>query len=223
MFTRKELTREKLIPCHIVSRTIGGLNIFDEQDNCLRFILQIYAANLGKPGLNLHRQNISQAAFDLLEGKDPSSELVKIEHSPLVNIISFALIKDHVHFILSGNEDNGISKFLNKLNLGFAKYFNIKNQRLGALFAKPFKIARILGDTQLNSIVWYINIKSPLEINQDFQEYKFSSFLDLFGQRQSKIIIPKLDIKHWGISLEKIEKQSAKIDLNEAIFLEKNQ
>lgn len=220
MFGRKDLIKEELIPCHVLIRTIGNLPVFSLQEDCFRYVFQIYAANVGKPGLNLHRQNINQAAADLLEGRDISSNLIKKEHNPLVNIISFSLVKNHAHFILSANKKNGIPEFINKLNLGFAKYFNIRNKRFGSLFNKPFKIISIMGNSCLNLLVWYVNIKSPLEVSDDFNDYQFSSFLDLFGSRQSKITMPKSEAKCLGISLERIEEQANKINLKEQIFLE---
>jgi len=220
MFTRKELIEEKLMPCHILIRAIGDLPVFSLKEDCSRYVFQMYAANVGRPGLNLHRCDMNKVAVDILEGRNISSDLIKNEHDPLVNIISFSLVKNHAHFILSANENNGIPKFINKLNLGFAKYFNIKNKRFGSLFSKPFKIASIMGNSRLNLVVWYINIKSPLEVSDDFKSYCFSSFSDLFGDRQSKITISKTGAKYLGISLEKIEESVNKLNLKEQIFLE---
>ncbi|KPJ55076.1 hypothetical protein AMJ47_02210 [Parcubacteria bacterium DG_72] len=220
MFTRKDLIKETLIPCHIVIRTIRDLPVFLEQEDCFRFVFQMYAANIGKPGLNLHRKDINKAATDLLGGRNLSSDLVRIEHNPLVNIISFALAENHAHFILSANEKEGILKFISKLNLGFAKYYNIKNNRKGVLFNRPFKIIPIHGNYQLNTVVCYVNIKTPLEMTESIKDYPFSSFLDLFGPRESKLTAPKSTIKYLGINFENIDKYLNKLKFKDPIFLD---
>jgi len=220
MLTRKEINKEKLIPCHVITKTVGNVPVFSEKEDCFRFIFQMHAANIGKPGFNLRRKDIVQASKDLLAGKDIDFSLVKPEHSPLVNIISFALLKDHAHFILSANKEGGISKFISKVNLGFAKYFNMKNRRFGVLFNKPFKIAAVCGNKQLNVLACYVNIKSPLEVSDNLAEYPFSSFLDLFGNRNSRITISKAMAKQLGINFEKAEDYVQELKNNQSFFLE---
>jgi len=220
MFTRQEINKETLIPCHVLIKTVANLPVFSKEEDCLRFVFQIYAANLGKPGLNLHRKNIKKAAIDLLSGQEIATDLAKIEHEPLVNIISFVLVKNHAHFLLSANQKGGISKFINKLNLGFAKYYNLKNKREGVLFNKPFKMVPLQGNHQLNLVACYINIKSPLEISEELGGYKFSSFLDVFSNRKSKITADKSIVKYLGINPEKAEEYIEKINFSNPLFLE---
>ena len=220
MFVRKDLIREPLIPCHVLIKAAKSRPIFLERESCSRFVFQMYAANLGKPGPNLHRKNINQIAADLLEGRNLRPDLVKMEHNPLVNIISFAITRDHAHFILKANKNNGIIEFITKLNLGFAKYYNIKNKRTGMLFSRPFKIVSIHGNHQLNSAVCYVNIKTPIEVTESIKDYPFSSFPDLFGSRKSKITIPKSSIKYLGVNLENIDKYLNKLKLKDPIFLD---
>jgi Transposase IS200 like len=220
MLKRKEIIEKKLIPCHVVVKSVGNMPIFSKEDDCLRFIFQMYAANTGKPGLNLHRKDINQAGTMLLEGREISEDLVEKNHNYLVNILSFSLVRDHAHFILLSNQEGGISKFINKLNLGFAKYYNLKNNRTGIIFDKPFKITVIENEEQLRNLVWYVNIKSSLEVAARVEEYKFSSFLDLFENRKSKITMPKETLKYVGINFEKISQEIKNVDFKSHIFLE---
>lgn len=216
------MEKEALILYHVVSRTMDGTRIFLDAEDCFRFVFQMHAANNGTPCLNLYRKDIPQAAKMLLRGEAIPTDFVKIQHAPLANIFSFCLASDHFHFILNSNKENGISKFLNKLNLGFAKYFNLRHKKRGRLFKKPFKITPIFGNSQLHSLVSYVNIKSCLDVYKPGWEetglgdadmaanflnnYQFSSFPDLFLNRNSKITAPRDLIEKIGINLNNKEK-----------------
>ncbi len=197
---------EKFIPYHVLSRAVDNKPIFSDQEDCARFLFQIYANNVGRPGLNLYRKNMKDISDSLLKGEEIPANSVILNSAPLVDILSFSLVGDHVHFILSPNTENGIAKYIHKLNLSFAKYFNMKYKREGILFNKPYKIIPLKSDDQLDTVIRYINVKNPLDFyNSDWHKgldnwqeafnfldnYKFSSYPDLFGERSSKILAPE--------------------------------
>lgn len=197
---------EKFIPFHVLSRAVDNKLIFSDQEDCARFVFQIYANNVGKPGLNLYRRNIKEVSDALLRGEEIPDKLITRNSSALVDILSFSLINDHVHFILSPNVENGIARYIHKLNLSFAKYFNMRHKRKGILFNKPYKVVPLKSDDQLDLTMRYINVKNPLDLyNTNWQknldnwqeafdflaDYKFSSYPDLFGERDSKILAPE--------------------------------
>ena len=155
---------ERFIPCHILSRAVDKKTIFSDKEDCARFIFQMYALNIGKPGYNLYRRNMVEIADLLLDGKEISENLIIPKGASLVDILSFSLVKDHVHFILTPNIENGIPKYMHKLNLSFAKYFNSRHKREGILFNRPYKIIPLKTDLQLDKIMRYINIKNPLDV-----------------------------------------------------------
>ena len=86
------------------------------------------------------------------------------EHDPLVHIFSFVLGKDRYHLGLVPVKKEGIPLYMQKLNLGFAKYYNLKNKRSGTLFEGRFRAAAIVNPKQLESIVKYINIKKVADL-----------------------------------------------------------
>jgi len=115
---------------------------------------------------------------------------VQKEHDPLVHLFSFVLAKDRYHLGLVPAEKDGIPLYMQKLNLGFAKYYNLKNKRRGTLFEGRFKAVSIVNPKQLASVVKYINIKIVLDqYNQDtLLKYPYSSFSDLFSNRNSHLV-----------------------------------
>ena len=137
IFMTQEISFERFIPCHVLSRAVDKKTIFSDQEDCARFIFQMYALNIGKPAYNLYRRNMVEIADLLLDGKEIAENLINFKDTSLVDILSFSLAKDHVHFILTPNIENGIPKYMHKLNLSFAKYFNSRHKREGILFKKP--------------------------------------------------------------------------------------
>ena len=206
---RKESLTEKIRPYHIVAKATDERGIFESEGDSSRFIFQMYAANIGRPALNLYRQDITKAAQALLAGEQLSKAFVVHEHAPLVDMFSFALAKDHYHLGLVPSQKGGIPKFMQKLNLGYAKYYNMKYKRQGPLFEGRFAGVPIVSPAQLNVILRYINIKKVLDMHEagwpfdsvqdeqkpetktplDFLDfYPYSSFPDLFKNRSSKLV-----------------------------------
>jgi len=57
----------------------------------------------------------------------------------LVDILAFVLMPNHYHLLVMPRQDDAISLFMKKLNMGYAKYFNEKYDRSGALFQGEYK------------------------------------------------------------------------------------
>jgi len=187
---RRELLTEKIRPYHILGKAVGGTEIFEANEHKARFVFQMYAANIGKPVINLYRKNIFEISNAILQGESIPPGFVQEEHDPLVHVFSFVLGKDRYHLGLVPVKKDGIPLYMQKLNLGFAKYYNLKNKRSGTLFEGRFKAVAIVNPMQLESIVKYINIKKVSDLGGPgaLLEYHYSSFPDLFHTRSSHLL-----------------------------------
>ena len=208
---------------HIISRAIEERKIFEKEEDCYRFIFQIFAANVGKPDFNLHRKDIVKVAQSLLFGEKVSSKFIIVEHPPLVSIFDFSLVVNHYHFYLMANIPNSIPLFIKKLNGGFAMYFNLKYNRKGSLFGSRYKSIPIETEFQSDAVSQYVSIINSLDVYQpgwrkngleDWQKafnflenYQFSSFPDRIGKRKSKILASKEVLEKYkiGLNLKKDE------------------
>lgn len=109
---------------------------------------------------------------------------------------------------------------MQKLKTGFAMYYNLKYGRQTNLFVRPYKIIPVQTNFQFDILLLYVNVKNPLDVYQPdwrkkglkddkealkfLNEYPFSSFPDLFGERKSKILAPREILeKYLGMAITK--------------------
>lgn len=223
----KERVFKKDRPYHVLSRGVEGIKIFDKEEDYYRFIFQMYAANIGSPGFNLQRKNVIKSAKALLKGKEVSSGLIIKRHPPLVHILSFALVVNHYHLKLVQNLENGIPKYMQKLNGGFAKFFNLKYGRRDTLFGRRYQSIPIETDFQMSVVKRYINVINVLDVCEPgwrkrgvkdwkkaferIKSYQFSSLPDLLGLRDSKILASKEVLeRYYGEQLSEDKAEYAK-------------
>lgn len=217
----REISFKDIQPLHIIGRAVDERKIFEQEDDCWRFIFQIFAANVGKPALNLWRNDIVKSAKSLLAGYDISPNFIVVEHEPLVSILDFSLVMTHYHFYLVPNVKECLPIFMKKLNGGFAKYFNLKHKRKGVLFGSRYKSIPVDTEFQSDAVSRYVSIINPLDLYQpDWREaglknktealeflknYPFSSFPDKTGLRKSKILASEETLKTYcsGSNLNK--------------------
>ena len=193
-------------PVHVISRAVEERKIFSNEEDCLRFIFQAHAINIGKPVRNLWRQDVIKAARALLEGEEVSSKFIIEEHKPLVHFLDFALVVTHNHLYLLPNIENGIPILIGRLNNGFAQYFNLKHNRKGTLFDGRYRAVITKTQFQADAVSRYISVINPLDVFQPgwresglknpkeafrfLKNFQFSSFPDKIGERKSKILAP---------------------------------
>ena len=83
--------------------------------------------------------------------------------------------------------DGGISKFIQKLGLGYTRYFNQKNERTGVLFQGKFKSARIKSVGQLQYLSCYINGNPEIHKICRAEKWIWYSYQDYLGLRQRNL------------------------------------
>lgn len=197
---------EKGKPAHIISRAIEERKIFNDEEDCFRFIFQIYAANIGSPAHDLWRKDVIKVAQTILEGEKISSRFILKEHPPLVSFLDFALVVNHDHFYLVPNLDKAVSILMRNLNSGFAQYFNLKHNRKGVLFDGRYRGVIVKTQFQSDAVSRYVSVINPLDVFQPgwreeglknpreafnfLKSFPFSSFPDKIGERKSKILAP---------------------------------
>jgi putative transposase len=172
-----------------------------------RQIYHIYNRGVDKRTVFLNKADHQRFADGLnvfntkenLNGQRFSSRTNIKNEDRLVNILVYCLMPNHFHLLLEQLDENGITKFVQKMTTSYTMYFNNKYKRTGALFQGVFKRSHIKSDPSLLEISKYIHL-NPVKILGDdgdkkrLLEYPWSSFPDYVGERAGSLIIDNQSI-----------------------------
>lgn len=87
-----------------------------------------------------------------------------------IHICSYAIMKNHFHFlVMSRGDNNGITEFFKKLQQSHSVYFNIKYRRTGCLFESRFKAKVTTKEDYFCEVQRYI-LKNPLKVKYAYSE-----------------------------------------------------
>lgn len=184
---------------HIYNRGVLKNNIFLDNSDYVRFIHYLYAFNSVTPIPHIDRV--------LKDVRGPASDIIKIVRGePLVDIASWCLMQNHFHLILRQRIDNGIRRFMHKVETGHAMSFNKKYNRSGVLYEGRFKAILIEMDEYLSHLFRYIHL-NPVDliesgwkekgiedwdrVNKFLENYRWSSYPDYIGKKNFPSILNK--------------------------------
>ncbi|PIP25194.1 MAG: hypothetical protein COX34_00115 [Candidatus Nealsonbacteria bacterium CG23_combo_of_CG06-09_8_20_14_all_36_12] len=181
---------------HIVIRTMEGLKLFRNEKDYLRMIHDLFVFNNRVSTSSSYRNTINKSGLDpdLLPRKN------QIRRRLLVEILAFCLMPNHVHLLVRQLQDNGISKFMQKIGAGYGGYYNKKYKRNGHLFQGKYRIVHIKNDKQLITIFVYIHTNPTAilvpywkergikgrdlkKIIKFLENYRWSSYSDYLGNK----------------------------------------
>src|SRR3989338_4689687 len=131
---------------HVINRGVEKRDVFLEEGDFIRFIHDMYVFNDVRSAPNYivkERQHVRQRKM-------------------LVHVHAYCLMKNHYHLLLSPNTENGISAFMQKLNMGYSKYFNDKYERSGVLWQGIFKKIHVTRDAHFMYIPYFIHL-NPID------------------------------------------------------------
>lgn len=221
---------------HVLNRGVDKRKVFLNEKDYLRFIHDLYefndTASLGTRGTDRFNKNVVVGRLHFgEERKQPRDLLVKIH--------CFALMPNHYHLLLSPIIEDGIALFMKKLNGGYARYFNEKNNRTGALWQGGYKSVPIETDAHFNFIPYYIHF-NPLDLHTPewrrqcpakpkealvfLENYRWSSHRDYLGLPNFPSVT---DRSFWGDVLgvgaqykKAVVRELGSLEVDEGITLE---
>jgi len=127
--------------------------------------------------------NQDHAQTDIL---DNICNIYKLESSP-VEILANVELDNHFHLLIRQTQDGGISKFMSRLQTGFAKYFNTLYSFKGPIFEGMYKALHVLTDEYLLQLIRYIHL-NPLAaklVNKNtLLSYPWSSLPTYMGKEK---------------------------------------
>ncbi|MBI5645025.1 transposase [Candidatus Kaiserbacteria bacterium] len=156
---------------HVLNRGVEKRNIFLDVRDRFRFVHGLLLFNTKRPANNT-TYILSDNHNDFRSRYDPEERIVDVH--------GWCLMKNHYHLLLSDKVDGGLTLFLRKLNIGYAKYFNERYDRDGALFQGKTKKVPIRKDAHFLHILNYIHL-NPLDFDSANKGWRNVGIKDLRG------------------------------------------
>jgi len=214
---------------HVLNRGVDKRKIFLDKQDYFRFIHDLFEFN--------DQDRINTTFYAFKKFNDIASRKIKKERKLrkiLVDIYAFCLMPNHYHLLLKPRVEKGISKFIKKLDMGYAKYFNQKYHRTGALFEGRYKAVLVEGDSHFIHLPYYIHL-NPLDLkfpewrNKEIKNYKeamkflenyrWSSFSDYIDKKNFPSVTSRQFLLEFFGGPEQYKKDTLKwfkeIDLKE--------
>lgn len=198
---------------HVFNRGVEKRNIFMDKSDYYRFIHDLYEFNDKNMVVNVVYHTDKNYGSPTSENRKPRELLVEI--------ICYCLMPNHYHLLLRQRIDNGVSKFLQKLGVGYTHYFNQRHKRSGVLFQGKTKVVFVKNDAQFTHLSRYIHL-NPVELieskwkehginnwkkaKEKLEKYRWSSYLDYISKRNFPSLINKKPILDYFDNKEKYKK-----------------
>jgi len=191
---------------HALNRGVDKRIIFLDDHDRARFVHDLFEFNDSGSTNNVTHS---------FRNKDLRSPYLK-KKERIVDLHGWVLMENHYHLLLSERVEGGISQFLRKLNIGYAKYFNEKYRRSGTLFQGRTKKILIERDSQFNYILHYIHL-NPLDYLTGAEDWRIR---DKKGIKNTRNALDYLDTYRWSSYLDYAGKKNFPSILTTSLFNE---
>lgn len=184
---------------HVLKRGARGVDIVRDESDKWRFLRILFFMNDEHVDFNWAVVTKGVGLFSRPQSWP--------ERKPLVNILCYTLMPNHVHLLLQEIRKGGTSLFMKKIGQSMTEHANLKYKEKGSLFQGAYKSKTITTDEYLRHVAIYIMVKNVFELypeggltgaQENFEDawrwaitYPFSSFGDYAGVRDNSLIITK--------------------------------
>lgn len=137
---------------HVYSRGVERRTIFLDDADRVRFLDLLRHSLPAKP-----RPSLTTVRRMRRSGLTPW-ESPAAPPGQLVAVFSYCPMPNHLHLLAREQTAGGLSKYLQRVLIGYARYFNSRHQHVGPLFAGRFHAVHITTDEQLLHTSRYIHL-----------------------------------------------------------------
>lgn len=181
---------------HLYNRGVEKRNIFvDEQDYSV-FLLYLKEYLTPKNEKELFAR-LSEEGLSWLE-KEKIKKLLRLNNfSEKIDLLCYALMPNHFHFLVKQSSLNAIDSFSNSLMTRFVMYFNKKYRRVGPLFQGVYKAVFVDSESQLLHLSRYIH-RNPTESEEINPQKVYTSLPEFLGQRKTDWVKPSIILNYFS-------------------------
>ncbi len=173
---------------HVINRGVNHDAIFKDEKDYRRF--------LDSTNFSRFDSEVQFSYFNRISEKARGEMLERFEKTkgPLVDILVFSLMPNHYHYLMRQLLDGGVQTFMRNFQNSYAKFFNIKHERIGPLFQSAFRATPIESEEQLVHTSRYIHlnqVSSSLVEITDLEKYPWTSFPEYLGKKRYNFVNTK--------------------------------
>ena len=192
---------------HVLNHSIEGRNLFLDSQDYARFVHNLYEFNDTRPADNLHR--LFNPGM-----KDLGGLSFRRVRKKLVEIHGWCFMKDHYHLLISELIEGGLIKFMMKVNVGYAKYYNERYRRHGHVFQGKTKKILIGNEAHFLYILHYLHL-NPLDYLTGATKWRERDKNDI---KNAKEALKYLDGYRWSSYLDYCDKKNFPSILTKNLF-----
>ena len=132
------------------------------------------------------------------------SDLVKEQK---INVVAYCIMNNHAHMLLKTEEIGELSKYMQRLNTTYGKYYNKKYNRVGYVFRDRYKAEGLYSEEHLYNCIKYI-YDNPVKagICAKAEEYAYSNYKRINKKLKEHYIFIDIDQDNEKISDDIIKK-----------------
>lgn len=172
---------------HLYNRGVEKREIFLDQQDFGVFLK--YLRQYLSPKDEVALKQILDSTESSHKERDTARKLLRLNNfSKELDLLCFALLPNHFHFIVKQTLANTIDQFINSLCTRYTMYFNKKYHRVGRLYQDVYKAVRVESEEQLLHLSRYINLNPMKWLAMPLKNYKqinFPSSLNYFVENKS--------------------------------------
>jgi putative transposase len=163
----------------------------------------------GYPHHVIQRGNNRQAIFvDVLDYEAYLRLLQEVATAHSIGVHAYVLMTNHVHLLVTPEQDGGLSRFMQALGRRYVRRFNDRHHRTGTLWEGRFRSTVIADPRYLLACMRYIEL-NPVRagLSAAPADYRWSSNAHHVGRRIDPLI--KDHPLFWTLGNTPFERQSA--------------
>lgn len=157
---------------HLYNRGVDKRRVFTSPTEYNRFLAYLLV-------LNSTQTRSIQYALATKDLRGLASQVGSEKAKPLVAIGAYCLMPNHFHLYVTPLVEDGISRFMQRVQTGYTMYFNEKHKRTGALFQGTFKAQHVGTDNHAKYLFSYIHLNPAKLKDPNWKEFGTRDFRGL--------------------------------------------
>jgi putative transposase len=166
---------------HVIARGVDSMPIFFNNKDYQRFLKTFVYYQHAKFPLRF-------SYFNRLpkERRNTIVDSLKADKNFLVEILAFALMPNHYHFLVRQLLSGGVTNFCRLINNSYSKYLNTLHKRKGPVFENRFRAVLVESEPQLLHTSRYIHLNPfssfVVQSREALVNYPYSSLGEYAGR-----------------------------------------